>query len=176
MSATDAMLARFQSELEERRTFMDGLIEAAESAGRDLTAEETDLYTRARDRMRVIAGQMEPLQEGARIAIESRPDAPRSLSACTPTPAARRPRTSSTARLAPTSPTCTTRSSATPRRSSDGRSTTAPPPIRRPPTTPGLLPETIVSPIVNFIEVARPICATLGPTGSRVGCMVVSPG
>ena len=29
MSATDAMLSRFQAELEERRTFMDGLIEGA---------------------------------------------------------------------------------------------------------------------------------------------------
>ena len=29
---------------------------------------------------------------------------------------------------------------------------------------PGLLPESIVAPIVNFIEVARPIVATLGPT------------
>jgi hypothetical protein len=29
---------------------------------------------------------------------------------------------------------------------------------------PGLLPETIVQPIVNFIEVARPLISTLGPT------------
>ena len=71
MSATDAMLARLQAELEERRTFMDGLVEAAQDAGRDMTPEESELYTRARDRMRVVAGQMEPLVEGARIAIDS---------------------------------------------------------------------------------------------------------
>ena len=29
---------------------------------------------------------------------------------------------------------------------------------------PGLLPESIVEPIINYIDVARPICATLGPT------------
>jgi len=37
VSATDAMLARLQAELEERRTFMDGLVEAAQSAGRDMS-------------------------------------------------------------------------------------------------------------------------------------------
>ena len=30
MSATDAMLARYQAELEEKKTFMDGLVDAAE--------------------------------------------------------------------------------------------------------------------------------------------------
>ena len=51
MSATDAMLARFQAELEEKRIQMDGMIEAAEAAGRDLTTEEMGLYERCRDRM-----------------------------------------------------------------------------------------------------------------------------
>ena len=72
MSATDAMLARFQAELEERRTFMDGLVEARRVRRARHVAEEMELYTRARDRMRVVAGQMEPLRDGARIAVESR--------------------------------------------------------------------------------------------------------
>ena len=112
MSATDAMLARFQAELEERRRFVDGLVEAAEAAGRDLTAEEMELYKRARDRMQEIAGQMEPLQEGARIAVESRTRTQElvGMYADGPRPAGA---TSSTAPPAPTSPTCTTPSSAT---------------------------------------------------------------
>src|SRR5262245_26828809 len=65
------MLARHQAELEERRLFMDGLVEAAQTDGRDLTADEMELYNRARDRMRVLEGQLEPLREGARIALES---------------------------------------------------------------------------------------------------------
>jgi len=163
MSATDAMLARFQAELEERRTFMDGLVEAAESAGRDLTPEETDLYTRARDRMRVISGQMEPLQEGARIAIESRTRTQELVglyqNARNPQAANVEYRTAGAyvadlyyARLGDTE--SMQRLDVFHRVAA--HQTTA--------DNPGLLPETIVSPLVNFIEVARPICATLGPT------------
>lgn len=70
-NASDAMLARLQAEIEERRTFMDGLVEAAQEGGRDLRPDEMELYTRASDRMRVLEGQMEPLREGARIALDS---------------------------------------------------------------------------------------------------------
>lgn len=70
-NAQDAMLARLQAELEERKQFMDGLVEAAQETGRDLRPDEMELYTRARDRMRVLEGQMEPLREGARIAMDS---------------------------------------------------------------------------------------------------------
>jgi hypothetical protein len=157
------MLARFQSELEERRTFMDGLIEAAESAGRDLTAEETDLYTRARDRMRVIAGQMEPLQEGARIAIESRQRTQELVgmyaSARNPQAAAVEYR-SAGAYIADRYYAQLGDTEAQQRMDIYNRvaahQTTA--------DNPGLIPERIVSPLVNFIEVARPLCATLGPT------------
>ena len=34
---------------------------------------------------------------------------------------------------------------------------------------PGLLPESIVQPVVNFIEVARPLVGTLGPTDLGAG-------
>jgi hypothetical protein len=157
------MLSRFQAELEERRTFMDGLIEAAESAGRDLTTEETDLYTRARDRMRVIAGQMEPLQEGARIAIESRQRTQELVGMYT---AARNPQAanveyrSAGAYIADMYWDLLGDTDARQRREIFHRAaahqTTA--------DNPGLLPETIVQPIVNYIEVARPLVASLGPT------------
>src|SRR5882672_10822610 len=137
MTATDAMLSRFQAELEERRTFMDGLVEAAESAGRDLSAEEMDLYTRARDRMTLVAGQMVPLQEGAASPSRHGP-APPSWSAPTSRPAVPvgTPPPSSTAAPAPTWPRCTTRSWATRRPATGSRPTTVSPPIRPPPTTP----------------------------------------
>ena len=162
MSATDAMLSRFQAELEERRTFMDGLIEAAESAGRDLTTEETDLYTRARDRMRVIAGQMEPLQEGARIAIESRQ---RTQELVGMYATARNPQASPVeyrtagAYVAEMYYALLGDNDAKSRLDVFNRvaahQTTA--------DNPGLLPESIVSPLVNYIQVARPIVGTLGP-------------
>src|SRR5262245_53145537 len=69
--ASDAMLARLQSELEERRAFQDGLVDAAQTDGRDLTDQELELYTRARDRMRDLDKQMDPLRESARIASDS---------------------------------------------------------------------------------------------------------
>ena len=69
--ASDAMLARLQAELEERRLFMDQLVEGAQEASRDLSDQEMELYTRARDRMKIIEGQLDPLREGARIAAES---------------------------------------------------------------------------------------------------------
>jgi HK97 family phage major capsid protein len=69
---SDAMLARLQSELEERRAFQDGLVEAAQNEARDLTETELELYGRARDRMRTLEVQMEPLRDAARIAAESK--------------------------------------------------------------------------------------------------------
>ena len=162
MSATDAMLSRFQAELEERRTFMDGLTEAAETDGRDLTAEEMDLYTRARDRMRVVAGQMEPLREGARIAIESRSRTQELLGAYEQ---ARNPQASAveyrTAGAYVADLYYGQLGDEQARNRLDvfhrvaAHQTTA--------DNPGLLPESIVQPIINYIEVARPLIASVGP-------------
>jgi HK97 family phage major capsid protein len=162
VSATDAMLARFQAELEERRTFMDGLIEGAEAAGRDLTAEEMELYTRARDRMRVVEGQMEPLREGARIAIDSRARTAELLGAYeqarNPAHAPVEYRTAGAyvaelyyAQLGDES----ARNRLEAYHRVAAHQTTA--------DNPGLIPEQIVQPIVNFIEVARPLIASVGP-------------
>jgi HK97 family phage major capsid protein len=69
--AQDAMLARLQSELEERRAFQDQLVESAQEARRDLNEQEMALYTRAAERMTAIEQQLVPLRDGARIAVES---------------------------------------------------------------------------------------------------------
>jgi len=163
MSATDAMLARLQSELEERRTFMDGLVEAAQDAGRDMTPEESELYTRARDRMRVLSGQMEPLVEGARIALESgrRTEELRTAYAGARNPVAQAVEyRSAGAYVADMYLSRLGDAEATQRQDLYHRvaahQTTA--------DNPGLLPESIVSPLVNYINVARPIVGTIGPT------------
>jgi hypothetical protein len=164
MSATDAMLARFQAELEEKRTLMDGLVEGAESSGRDMTAEETELYTRARDRMRVVASQMEPLQEGARIAIESRSRTQELMGLYAN---ARNPQASASVEYRTAGAYIADRYyaqlgdvEAQQRQELYNRvaahQTTA--------DNPGLIPDNVVQPIVNFIEVARPLVGTLGPT------------
>jgi HK97 family phage major capsid protein len=168
MSATDAMLARYQAELEEKRTLMDGLVEAAESAGRDMTEEENGLYIRARDRMRVIAGQMEPLQEGARIAIESRTRTQELIGLYA---GARNPQAANVeyrtagAYIADRYYSQLGDAEATQRLDIYNRvaahQTTA--------DNPGLLPESIVSPIVNFIQIARPLVNVIGTTDLGTG-------
>lgn len=71
MGAQDAMLARLTGELEEKRILQESLIETAQSEGRDLKPEEQELYERASDRMKLLQGQMAPIQEGLRISAES---------------------------------------------------------------------------------------------------------
>lgn len=71
MSATDAMVARLSAEIEERRAFQDQLIEGAQTSGRDLDSREMELYRSAQDRIETCASQLEPLQDGIRIASES---------------------------------------------------------------------------------------------------------
>jgi HK97 family phage major capsid protein len=72
MRQTDQMLARYAGELEERQTFIDGVVEDAEKASRDLNPQEMELVTRARDRISTINGLVGPLAESSRIATESR--------------------------------------------------------------------------------------------------------
>ena len=69
--ANDAMLARLTAEVEERRQFQEGLVEAAQSANRDLNTQEMELYQRAADRMAALEAQLEPLRESTRIAVTS---------------------------------------------------------------------------------------------------------
>jgi HK97 family phage major capsid protein len=65
------MLARFAAEIEERNQFADGIVEDAEKAGRDLDKNEMELVTRAKDRVKELSVQMEPLMERRRIGQDS---------------------------------------------------------------------------------------------------------
>ena len=71
MRPTDQMLARLAAESDEKAKFVDGVIEAAEKDGRDLTSQELELVTRSRDRQQEINAQMEPLKEARRISGDS---------------------------------------------------------------------------------------------------------
>src|SRR5215831_13991929 len=71
MRPTDQMLARLAAESEEKQSFIDGVVEDAEKNGRDLTEQEMELATRARDRLAVLGGQIETLKETRRIGVES---------------------------------------------------------------------------------------------------------
>jgi hypothetical protein len=71
MRATDQMLARLSGEIAEKQNFIDGVVEAAENEGRDLTSQEMELVTRARTRQGELNDQAKPMQEAAEIAQES---------------------------------------------------------------------------------------------------------
>jgi HK97 family phage major capsid protein len=71
MRATDQMLARLSGEIAEKQNFIDGVVEAAENEGRDLTSQEMELVTRARTRQGELNDQAKPMQEAAEIAHES---------------------------------------------------------------------------------------------------------
>jgi hypothetical protein len=161
-NATDAILARYQAELEEKKIQMDGIIEAAQADGRDVRPEEMDLYNRAKERMQFLETSMQPLREGARIAAES---SRRTSELHQAFAVARDPRSanveyrSAGAYIADLYHARLGDDDAGHRLDIYHRvaahQTTA--------DNPGLLPETIVAPIVNFIEVARPLVNAIGP-------------
>jgi HK97 family phage major capsid protein len=71
MRQTDQMLTRYTSEIEDRQNFIDGIVEAAEKDQRDLSEQEMELVTRARDRLQSLTAQVVPLREARRISSES---------------------------------------------------------------------------------------------------------
>jgi HK97 family phage major capsid protein len=70
--ATDAMLARLQGELEERSVFIEGIVAGAQDAGRDLDSKEMEMIDKARDRVTALKGQIGPLADATKITMESR--------------------------------------------------------------------------------------------------------
>jgi HK97 family phage major capsid protein len=161
--ATDALLARYQAESEERSTFMEGLVEQAEKDGRDLTQQEMELLTRTRERIHEINTQVEPLREAAEISRLSRERRaliaqelahPRGDKA--PTQMEYR---SAGAYICDYWKARTGNEDAAQRialfERAASHQTTA--------DNPGLLPEQIILPVVNWIDTARPTITALGP-------------
>ena len=70
MPGTDALIAQYQTELEERQTFIDNILDQA--VGRDLNEHELELVTGSTSRMAALNRLMEPLRETARIGRDSR--------------------------------------------------------------------------------------------------------
>ena len=72
MRATDQMLARVAAEIEEKQSFIDGVVEDAEKDGRDLNDQELELVTRTRSRLGELNAQMEPLKQARQISVDSK--------------------------------------------------------------------------------------------------------
>jgi len=159
MGPTDQMLARYVGELEDRQQFIDGIVEAA--AGEDLSDEQLELVTETRNRIQKVNELMEPLVEARRISGDS---------------AARIAQIARFMVEKPTSPSEVEYRSAGEYildvwkaglgldeavRKIDifnraaAHQTTA--------DNPGLLPEQILGPVINFVDESRPLTTALGP-------------
>ena len=159
MGATDQMIARYMAEIEERQNFVDGVFTAAD--GKDLTEDQLSLVTDTRQRMEEVNKKIEPLMEMRRISgdsaerikqlavyMQDKPAGPENVEYRTAgeyvldywkgslgaTDAMKRMDLYNRAA---------------------SHQTTA--------DNPGLLPTPIVGPVVNFIDLARPITTWLGP-------------
>lgn len=163
------MIARLERELDERTTFVDGLIGDAEVKQRDLTPQEMELIGSARTRVGELEAQLDPLRDTARIARDSR---------------ARAARLSDQIQLARNGvhvgdvhyrsageyiadvytssmggDEARTRLEVFQRAAA--HQTTA--------DNPGLLPESIVEPVLNLVDNSRPLVTAIGPTDLGTG-------
>jgi HK97 family phage major capsid protein len=167
--ATDSMIARLEAEFEERNAFVEGLVANAQDGNRDLTSQEMELVGSARARIESLNEQLVPLRETSALAIESR-NRMREIDVEIQQQR-RRPGVgtveyrSAGAYIAEMyyaqlgDPDATQRLEVFHRAAA--HQTTA--------DNPGLLPESIVQPIVNYIEVARPLIASVGPVDLGAG-------
>jgi len=167
--STDAMIARLEAEFEERNAFVEGLVSGAQDANRDLNAPEMEMIGTARKRISELGEQLDPLREQSKLAIENRNrlrDIDKELGARrhagTTGPVEYR---SAGAYIADLYYGQLGDRAAAERLEVFHRvaahQTTA--------DNPGLLPESIVSPVVNFVEVARPLIASIGVTDLGAG-------
>ena len=175
MPATDVMLADLERESDNASRFIDDLVEGARTEGRDLNDNELALIARHREVLTRTQAQMIPLREAAKVQEDSR-----RMHADLASDAARRAERLDRAR--------NERNGGGNGRPIEYRSAGAYildlwrgsngdedarnrvdmfNRVAAHQTTsdnPGLLPEQIVAPVVNRVDVARPIVAAIGPT------------
>lgn len=160
---TDALLVRFATEREEREKFLDGVVETAQKEDRDLTEQELTLLTRTKERIEQLNAQMEPLSEAINIASASRE---RTADLMTAMAKARNPDAPGPVeyrsaghfildvwRAGLGQAEAATRLDLFKRAAA--HQTTA--------DNPGLLPEQILGPVLNFVDQARPLVTALMP-------------
>lgn len=162
-SASDAMVGRLQGEVEERNSFIQGLVAGAQDAARDLTAQEMELIGSAQTRIGELNAQLTPLREAAKITHESRA---RAKEIDAEINSARRRGQMSPVEYRSTGEYIadfyTSRMGDTEAASrlevfhrAAAHQTTA--------DNPGLLPQRIVEPVLMDVDAARPLVSAIGP-------------
>lgn len=163
ITSTDAMFSRLENEVDERKQFIDGIVEAAHSSNRDIDPKEMELITRAKDRIVILNGQLDPLRDTIRIANDSskrvREMATELATARSPEMGQKVEYRSAGAYIADLYFGAMGDQASSQRlelfHRAAAHQTTA--------DNPGLIPQQIVQPVVNFIEVARPLIGSVGP-------------
>jgi HK97 family phage major capsid protein len=164
------LIRRLENEIEERNQYIQGFAQDAQSANRDLTDSELEGINRARARISELVVQLEPLRESSKIAIDAR------NRAAVINAEIERMRgrgelrgdveyRSIAAYVADFYVAALGDREAGDRLESFNR-------VAAHQTTsdnPGLLPEQIVGPLVNFIDAARPVISTIGTTPLGTG-------
>jgi HK97 family phage major capsid protein len=169
MGAGDALLARYQAEIEERSTFIDGVVEGAEKDGRDLTEQEMTLLARTRDRIGELNDQVKPLHSTLSIAADSRKRTAEIAQqfAEARNPAAAKPMEYRSAghyaldmwRAGLGNDEARERLALFNRAAA--HQTTG--------DNPGLLPQQILGPVISWVDAARPMVGALGPRDLPAG-------
>jgi HK97 family phage major capsid protein len=162
MRNTEQLLTRLAGEIEEKQKFIDGVVEAAEKDGRDLSTQEMEFVTRSRDRMGELHTQLEPLKELQRISDDSR----RSLDDLARITGDRNGDKPTEVKFRSAGEYVLERwragigsREAVERLDLFHRAAAH----QTTPDNPGLLPEQILGPVVSFVDAARPLVTALGP-------------
>jgi HK97 family phage major capsid protein len=161
MRTTDQMLSRLVAEIEEKQTFIDGVVEDAEKEGRDLNDQEMELATRARKRVGELQPQVDQLIDLRRMGSESRAKIAELAPFMREQPGPAKEIEYRTAgeyvldqwRAGLGDNESRGRLEVYNRAAS--HQTTA--------DNPGLIPTPIIGPVVNFIDASRPLVNALGP-------------
>jgi len=157
---TDQMLSRLVAEIEEKQTFIDGVVEDAEKEGRDLNQQEMELATRARTRVGELQPQVDQLIDLRRMGSESRAKIAELAPFMREQPAPKEIeyRTAGEYVLDQWRAGLgdgDARGRLEIYNRAAAHQTTA--------DNPGLIPSPILGPVVNFIDASRPLVSALGP-------------
>jgi hypothetical protein len=162
--ANDAMLARLTNELEERRSFQNGLVEDAQANDRDLNANEMELYQRASSRMAELEAQIGPLQDAARIADSSMR---RTAELQAQFDQARSPERQPVEYRSASGYALDRWKAALGNDDAKSRLDLYERAAAHQTTgdNPGIIPSSLLEPVLNYVDVARPIVGAIGPQG-----------
>lgn len=161
--ANDAMIRRLESELEERNSFVQGLIANAQDGERDLNDTEKATMTEARNRMAALKDQIDQLEDTARVAQEIASRAKQVDQAIT---TARRAYEAGPVEYRSTGAYLTDYiAGSTGSKSAMERLEifTRAAAHQKTSDNLGVIPDPIIGDVLNFIDTARPLVAVLGP-------------